>query len=170
LQVRPEVVAALARFVDDEAPLARVERMAALARRNQAPTAPVDETLVPGNMRTGSKAELALGEARYRVARRSGAGRPQVPPAMQMLAMRAQGMTAAQTIVAGSAPVPERRGSAAVDLGSCGGCGGPLRVARLDLEARSVLLECMACGLRRFEEDAGDGTAPTVARLSEPGA
>jgi hypothetical protein len=56
-----------------------------------------------------------------------------------------------------SAPTP--------DLGSCVACGGPLRVAVVDLAGGSAALECVACGLRRIE---AHGSAPESTPARSP--
>lgn len=153
-----ELTAALARFVDDERPTFRVDRLAALAGRYQVDVERADDGLLPGNGTGGSIDEglLRIGGAESR--RRLGDRRARVadvPPAMQFLALRAQGLTAPETLEVGSLPpVPLGNAEGAPETDPCTACGGATRVAMVDLVEDVATVECILCGLRR-EESAG---------------
>jgi hypothetical protein len=146
--------AALTRFVDEERPTFRLERMAALAPRQPVELATPDDSLVPGNS-SGSidEALLRIGgpESRRRYGNRRATVRD-VPPALQFLALRAQGMSAPETLEVGSrAPVPLSGTGAPPPTEPCDDCGGPTRVAMVDLVEDVATVECTVCGFRRGE-------------------
>jgi hypothetical protein len=150
------VQAALARWVDEERPLAPVERMAAAgANRDQPMLSLGEQSSIPGNDPGGHAEQLALDLA---VRRKPAVDAPEVR-ALDLMALRVRASAGPifgpESGVVPAVPGPE------VDLGSCVACGGALRVAVVDLAGGSAALECIACGLRRIESDgsAGDTTS-----------
>jgi hypothetical protein len=73
-------------------------------------------------------------------------------------------MSAAETLEAGTGGAAAPAGVPWRDLGACGACGGPVRVAVVDLESGTAAIECMACGVRRIEggDPAPDRSQPAA--------
>jgi hypothetical protein len=152
-----DVTAALTRFVDEERPTYRVERLAALAAARTADITRATDALLPGNGEGGSidQALLRIGgpESRRRLGDRR-ARIEDVPPALQFLALRAQGLSTDETLSVGSRPPVPTTGRDVVDTAPCKGCGGSTRVAMVDLVEDVATVECTRCGLRREESAA----------------